>query len=416
MPLSDTAVRNLKPGPGRRVTKIHDRDGLFLHVSHAGGKSWVLRYRLHGRERSAALGRYPAIGLAQARDKAQEARRLVSAGVDPVTEKRRLRAAAAAQHDSRFSVVCEQWQESKHWTPLVRKQYERMFRVDINPKLGRLPIASIDSAMVQAVVDDVAKRGPVAARHALLLVRGVLSYAVKGRMVPYNVAREASAPVRPKGAKRSYRHLSGTEALREAMTKIQAYGGRPETRIALEMLLHTFVRPSELREARWSEFDLHAIDERGDAAPIWRIPAERTKRAREHWVPLSGRVVELVEAARNLTGDREFLFPHSRREGEAMSRNTFIRALRDYMKLPTTAHGFRHLASTTLNSQGWNGDWVELQLAHWKDDTRGAYNKAKWLPERRRMMEGYSRWLGLVLAGNEDCVVSIGQARRAVKS
>jgi len=247
----------------------------------------------------------------------------------------------------------------------------------------------------------------------LLLVRGVLSHAVKRRVVPYNAAREVSAPARPKGAKKSYRHLSGTVAVRDAISKIAAYGGRPETRIALEMLLHTFVRPSELREAKWSEFDLSAIDEHGRPAPVWKIPGERTKRSREHWVPLTDYVVGLLKVLRALENEGEFLFPHNRRRSEAMARNTFIRALRDYLKLPTTAHGFRHLASTTLNGQGFNGDLVEAQLGHWKDDTRAAYNKARYLPERRRMMESYSKWLRLVAQSEPENVVSITQARMA---
>ncbi|MDR7134528.1 integrase [Lysobacter niastensis] len=393
MPLSDTAARALKPAPGKRITKVHDRDGLFLHVAATGTKSWVLRYRIHGKERSAALGRYPAVSLAKARERAQEARARLAEGVDPVQNKRREKSNAAAADAARFNAVADAWRKRQVWTPLVRKQYDKMFDNDIKPALGRLPVADVDASQVQAVVDKVAERGKVAAGHVLLLVRGVLTHAVGKKLIPYNPAREVKAPRREKGAKKSYRHLEGTTEVRRLLDKLAAYKGRAETIIALRLLLLTFVRPSELREARWSEFDLDAIDAIGKPAPIWNIAAERTKRGRPHVVPLSEQAAVLLRNLHPITGTGELLFPHARREGEAMSRNTFIRALRDYMGLPTTAHGFRHLASTTLNSQGYNRDWIEMQLAHWNEGVRGAYNKAQWLPERRAMMQAYADWL-----------------------
>lgn len=393
MPLSDTAAQALKPEPGKRVTKVHDRDGLFLHVLPAGTKSWVLRYRIHGKERSVALGRYPAVSLKKARERAQEARARLADGIDPVQQKRRQKAAAAAHDAARFALVAEDWQKRQTWTPLVRRQYERMFRVDILPALGRMPVGDIGMPEVQALVDEVAQRGKVVAGHVLLLVRGVLTHAVAKKLIPYNPAREVKAPKREKGSKKSYRHLEGSTAIRALLDKLDAYEGRPETTIALRLLLLTFVRPSELREARWSEFDLDAVDEAGNPAPTWSIPAERMKRGRPHIVPLSSQATALLRDLHALTGAGPLLLPHSRRPDEPMSRNTFIRALRDHMGLPTTAHGFRHLASTTLNSQGYNRDWIEMQLAHWAEGVRGAYNKAQWLPERRKMMQGYADWL-----------------------
>jgi integrase len=386
-------VQSLKPAPGQRVTKVHDRDGLFLHVSTGGTKSWVLRYRIYGKERSATLGRYPDVRLKKARERAQEARGLLADGIDPVQHKRRQRAEAAANDAARFSVVADEWQKRQTWTPPTRKQYERLFKVDVFPPLGRLPITDINAADVQSVVDKAAERGQVVPTHVLLLIRGVMSYAVTKRLIPYSPAREVHAPKRPRGVRRSYRHLEGTSAVTTLLERLDGYAGRPETVIGLRLLLLTFVRPSELREARWAEFDLAAVDANHHPAPTWNIPAARMKRRRPHVVPLSAQATKLLMELRQLTGSSELLFPHARRPNEPMSRNTFIRALRDYMKLPTTAHGFRHLASTTLNSQGYNRDWIEVQLAHWNEGARGAYNKAQWLPERRRMMQRYADWL-----------------------
>lgn len=393
MSLSDTAVQALKPEPGKRVTKRHDRDGLFVHVAPTGTKSWVLRYRIHGKERSAALGRYPAISLKRAREKAQEARSLLAEGLDPVQQKRREKAAAAAEDSARFGLVADAWRKRQTWSPQVRKQYDRMFERDILPALGRMPVADVGASEVEDLVDTVAKRGKVAAAHVLLLVRGVLTYAVTRKLITYNPAREVRPPKRERGAKRSYRHLEGSKDVRALLEKLDTYPGRPETVAALRLLLLTFTRPSELREARWSEFDLDAIDAEGKPAPVWSIPGERMKRGRPHVVPLSAQATALLRDLQHLTGHHAHVFPHSQKPTEPMARNTMLRALRNYMGLPTTAHGFRHLASTTLNSQGFNRDWIEMQLAHWQESTRGAYNKAQWLPERRRMMQAYADWL-----------------------
>lgn len=404
MPLSDTAVQALKPEPGKRVTKAHDRDGLFLHVAPTGSKSWVLRYRIHGKERSVALGRYPAVTLKKARERAQAARARLADGIDPVQDKRRQKAAAAAHDAARFGVIADTWRKRQTWTPDTRKQYDRLFDRDITPALGRLPVAEVDAASIEALVAEVAQRGKVVAAHVLLLVRGVLSQAVSNKLIPYNPAREIKAPKREKGAKKSYRHLEGTTAVRALLAKLDAYPGRVETITALRLLLLTFTRPNELRAAPWSEFDLDAVDAEGKPAPVWNIAAERMKRGRPHVVPLSTQATSLLRELHKLTGEGEFLFPHLRRPAEPMARNTFIRALRDYMKLPTTAHGFRHLASTTLNSQGYNRDWIEMQLAHWNEGVRGAYNKAQWLPERRAMMQGYADWLDRLRADQDNVV------------
>lgn len=393
MSLSNAAIQALKPSPGKRVTKLHDRDGLFIHVAPSGTKSWMLRYRIHGKERGITLGRYPTVSLKKARELTADARALIVAGVDPVQHRRGQLARAAANDAARFEHVASTWRARQAWTSDTRKQYDRLFKVDILPRLGRLPVAEIGSPEVQAVVDNTAKRGKVVAAHVLLLVRGVLSHAVTEKLIPYNPAREVKAPKREKGAKKSHRHLEGSDAVRSLLDKLDTYQGRPETTIALRLLLLTFVRPSELREATWSEFDLAAVDAEDKPAPVWNIPGERMKRGRPHVVPLNTQAVALLESLSKLTGEGVLLFPHSRRPDEPMSRNTFIRALRDYMGLPTTAHGFRHLASTTLNAQGYNRDWIEMQLAHWDEGSRGAYNKAQWLPERRRMMQGYADWL-----------------------
>ncbi|UHQ19081.1 integrase arm-type DNA-binding domain-containing protein [Lysobacter sp. KIS68-7] len=396
MPLSDTAIQALKCRAGARFTKYHDRDGLFVYVFPSGTKSFVLRYRIHGAERSFSLGRYPTVTLKRARERATAIRGQIADGVDPVQDKRRRMAAAAAHDAARFTALADDWRKRQTWTSAVRAQYDRLFERDILPALGRLPVADVAIDDVQCLVDSVAERGKVVAGHVLLLVRGVLKHAVAKKLAPYNVAREVQAPKRERGAKKSYRHLEATADVRMLIERIEGYNGNLETKIALMLLVLTFVRPSELREATWPEFDLDAIDADGQAAPSWSIPGERMKRGRPHVVPLSTQAVLLLRNLKELTGHARHLFPNARDSDKPMARNTFIRALRDYMRIPTTAHGVRHLASTTLNSQGWNRDWIELQLAHWNEGVRGAYNKAQWLPDRRRMMQAYADWLDRV--------------------
>lgn len=405
MPLTDTAIQAMKPKTGVRVTKHHDRDGLFVHVAASGTRSFVLRYRIHGIERSVTLGRYPTLSLKKARERALSVRSRIADGIDPVQEKRRNKAIGAAQDAAQFRAVADDWRQRQSWSPPVRKQYDRLFDRDVLPYVGRLPVADIGIHHVQALVDRTAERGKVVAAHVLLLIRGVLGHAVSKKLLPYNVGREVRAPKRERGAKKSYRHLESTAEVRRLLDQIDNYGGRPETTIALHLLLLTFVRPSELRESTWAEFDLQAMDLDGNPAPVWHIASERMKRGRPHVVPLSTQAFELLRKLNGLTGHGKFLFPHALRPNEPMSRNTFIRALRDYMGLPTTAHGFRHLASTTLNSQGFNPDWIELQLAHWKEGVRGAYNKAQWLPERRRMMQAYADWLNRVRVAESNVIL-----------
>ena len=170
MPLSDTAVQALKPEPGKRVTKTPDRDGLFLHVAPTGTKSWVLHYKIHGKERSATLGRYPAMSIKKARERTQAVRARLADGIDPVQDKRRQKAVGAAEDAARFGVIADAWRGRQTWTPGTLRQYDRMFEQDITPALGRLPVADIDVAVIEQLVASVAKRGKVVAGHVLLLV------------------------------------------------------------------------------------------------------------------------------------------------------------------------------------------------------------------------------------------------------
>src|SRR5690242_4866790 len=139
MPLSETAIAALKPQLGKSPKKVHDRDGLFIVVAKTGTKAWVLRYRINGFERTVTLGRWPEVGLKKARERAQEERKRVAEGVDPVQHKRRQKANAVAKEAATFNVVAEDWMSRQAWTPAVRKQYERLVSLDIKPRLGRLP-------------------------------------------------------------------------------------------------------------------------------------------------------------------------------------------------------------------------------------------------------------------------------------
>lgn len=384
MHLSDVAIRNAKPK--EKPIKLFDRDGLYLLVNPGGSRLWRLKYRVGGREKLISLGSYPEVSLKAARDRRDEARRLVADGADPSAKRRAERAARA----DTFEALAREWLEMQGKTlgdRTLQKKTER-FEAFVFPYLGKRPISEIKAADVLAVLKRIEARGKHETAHRVRSESGnVFRYAVitgRAERDPTIDLRGAIAAV----SRRNRPAIVDPGRIGELMRAIDGYRGDVSTEFALKLLPLTFVRPGELRLAEWVEFDLKAAE--------WRIPAARMKMRELHVVPLSRQAVALLKDLHTLTGSGHYAFPSLRSRDRPISDNTINAALRrlGFSGDEMVAHGFRAMASTSLNEQGWHPDLIELQLAHAeRNDSRGAYNRAQRLPERRKMMQAWANHL-----------------------
>jgi integrase len=395
--LTDTALKALKPG----VTpyKKADEKGLFVSVRPDGALWWRFRYRYEGREKLLSFGTYPDTSLRKARERRDEARKLLAEGIDP-SERRRAR--KAAQADS-FDVVAREWLgKQKRLSSGTVELAERRLERWAFPYIGKMPVCVIEPPDVLRLLRRVEAAGRHETAHRVRQRIGqIFRYAIAtGRATrdPTADLKGALAPV----ATRHRAAITDPAGVADLLRVIDGYTGQPATRAALRLLAVTFVRPGELRTALWPEFDL-------DAA-TWRIPAERMKMKREHLVPLSRQAVEILRELLPLTGHRPFVF-ESLRPRRPLSENTLNAALRTmgYSGEVMTAHGFRALASTLLHEQGWPPEVIELQLAHaQRSQVAAAYNRSARLQERIRMMQAWTDYVDALKRGN---VVSLGRGR-----
>jgi integrase len=382
--LSDLAIRRTKPG--ERDQKLFDGDGLFLLIKPNGSRLWRFKYRFSGREKLIAFGSYPEVSLKQARDRREAARRLVAAGTDPSAQRRAERAA----HADTFEALAREWLEVQASTLTPRTYQKKLERFEkfVFPYLGNHAITQIRAPDVLAILKRIEARGKHETNHRVRSECGnVFRYAVatgRAERDPTIDLRGAIAAV----SARNRPAIVTPARIGELMRAIQGYRGDLSTEFALKLLPLTFVRPGELRLAVWSEFDLENAE--------WRIPAARMKMRELHIVPLSKQAVALLTDLRQVTGPDGLVFPSIRAADRAISDNTLNAALRrlGFGKDEMVAHGFRSMASTCLNEQGWHPDLIELQLAHAeRNESRGAYNRAQRLPERKMMLQAWADYL-----------------------
>src|SRR3984885_2117985 len=396
--LSDTRVRTAKAR--ERPYKLFDERGLFLLVTPAGGRLWRLRYRMAGVEKLLTLGVYPDVPLKRAREKRDEACRVVADGIDP-NAKRKAERSAQAQT---FEAVAAEWLElqKKSLAPETLSILGARLHSALYPYLCTRPVAAITAQELLAVLRRIEARGRHETAHRVRALAGrVLRYAVATGRAQYDVAadlRDALAPVK------SHNFASVTEPVRvgELMRVIHRYSGYPVTALALKLAPLVFVRPGELRASEWSGFDLPNAE--------WRIPAARMKMREQHFVPLARQAIAILRELEPLARGGRYLFPSLRTRDRPMSENTINAALRrlGYSSEEQTGHGFRSMASTLLNEQGFPPDVIELQLAHAeRNKVRAAYNKAQRLPERRKMMQAWADYLDGLRAGAN--VIPIGR-------
>ncbi|MGE4558092.1 MAG: tyrosine-type recombinase/integrase [Desulfovibrionaceae bacterium] len=395
MKLTNSAVKNAKPGT--KPIRLFDGGGMYLEVSPAGGKLWRLKYRFECKEKCLAMGRYPEVSLADARKRRDEARTLLANGVDPGEEKKRKKQVEAAQPDT-FEAIAREW--FKHfnstWTPKGAKDIWSRLDANVLPWIGSLPICEIKAPELLAVIRRIEARGaPETARRQLQKCSQIFRYAIAAGKAERDPAADLRGAIAPT-AVRHHASITDPKKVVGLLRAIDEYEGALVTRCALRLAPLTFVRPGELRHAEWSEIDLETAE--------WRIPAEKMKMRQPHIVPLSRQSVAVMEELFPLTGAGSYVFPSERSKDRPMSNNTVNAALRrmGYTKEEMTGHGFRSMASTLLNEQGWNRDAIERQLAHGeRNKVRASYDFSEHLPERRRMMQAWADYLDSLRDGGK---------------
>ena len=385
MALTDTAIRNAKPGP--KAAKLFDAGGLYLLLQPTGSKLWRLKYRFGGSEKLLALGAYPEVPLRTARERRDAERRKIADGTDPGQARKAAKAAQKVASANSFEAVARAWWAN--WSPTRSARHTdqvlRRLEADVFPDIGSLPVSSITAPQILGVALKIERRGAVdIAKRAYQTCAQVLRYAVAHGLAE----RNAAADVKPSDAlkptrKENYARLD-VKDVPELLRRMEAYDGSIYTRLALRLMALTFVRTSELIGARWDEFDIDAAE--------WRIPPERMKMKSPHIVPLSRQALAVLADLEPLRAGRALLFPGERDHAKPMSNNTILFALyRMGYHSRMTGHGFRGIASTILHEQGHRHDLIELQLAHQeRNQVSAAYNHATYLPQRRKMMQAWA--------------------------
>jgi integrase len=391
MPLSDKAVRALKAK--EKPYKVTDGQGLYVLVTAQGSRLWRFDYRFQGKRQTLSLGKFPDVGLGDARERLAEARQLLARGRDPGTLKQNHSAAA----NDNFKALADEWlakRKKEGLAPKTVTKLEWLIRL-VEDDLGKLRVRDIGTAEVLRVL----RRFEVRERfHSAKRLRSTLSrifrYGIAAGLAERDPAADVSealtaAPTKARSA------ITTAEGLAGMLRAIPEYQGAREVRIGLLLLIHLFCRPGELRHMEWAEIDL---DKR-----LWSIPASKMKMRQPHLVPLSARSLALLEELRPSTGAGRFCFPSMRTPLRPMSENTLNAALRrlGYTREEVCSHGFRSTASTLLNESGlFNPDAIEAQLAHRPRGgaVRAAYLRGEFFEERVAMMAWWSEYLDQLAA------------------
>lgn len=395
LPLSDIQVRNAKPKD--KDYRLTDGDGLYLFCHTSGGKLWRMDYSFNGKRLTMAFGAYPSVSLADARQRREDAKKLIANGVNPQEIKKAQKAATVSSNENSFEVIAREWHSkfSGTWSPDHTLTTIGRLNHDVFPIIGARPIAEIKAPELLAMLRRVESRGALETAHRIRTICGqVFRYAVAtGR-----AERDPAADL--KGALPPYKksHLAAITDPKEVaplLRAIDGYQGSFVVKSAMQLAPLVFVRPGELRQAEWSEIDLETAE--------WNIPAERMKMKVGHLVPLSQQAVHILTELKALTGRSRYVFPSGRSNARPMSNNAVNAALRrmGFDKDEMTGHGFRAMARTILDEVlQVRPEYIEHQLAHAVRDANGrAYNRTSHLAERRKMMQLWSDYLDGLKAG-----------------
>lgn len=389
--LTDTALRRLRPAakPYRRA----DGKGLYIEVSTTGARCWRLKYRVAGREKRLAFGVYPEVSLAEARARCERARSLLRDGKDPSTERRAAKTAAEAQAET-FGMIAAEWMERQRGSMAAATFKKAQWMLGQVASLHSRPIRAMAAPDVLSVLRAVEQGGRHETTHRIKQRIGqVMRYAVATGRAERDVTADLRGALTPPTT-RHHPAITDPTKVAELLRAIEGFGGFPATHAALRIAPYLFQRPGNVRAMEWAELDLDAAE--------WRIPADKMKMGEAHVVPLATQAVAILKDIQAITGGGRYCFPSNRGRGRPLSNNTLNAALRrlGFDKETMTAHGFRAMASSLLNEQGWSPDVIERQLAHAeRNKVRAAYNRASYMAERRKMMQAWADYLDALREG-----------------
>ena len=376
-----------------KVYRLADGKGLNLEIRPKGGKYWRMRYRYLGKAKMLALGVFPEISLKDARDRCEDARRLLSENIDPSAQKKEIKRLAKENADNSYEAIAREWHENKRrsWSERHAKTVLNRLQKDIFPEIGHLPIADVAPSQLLAAVKKMQARGAYEPAWRMKQTSGqIFRYAIAKGIAERNPAADIGDAMQPlKHGHYACIDLKELPELLKAMERNEACL-RIETRHAMKMLMLTMVRTKELIEAKWEEFDL--------PNRMWRIPAERMKMGKEHLVPLSDQVMEILADLKEMHGHWEWLFPNQRSPRKHMSNNTVLKGLdRLGFKGRMTGHGFRSLAMTAIMEKlNYRYEVPDRQLAHSKRGMAKHYDRTEFLEERTKMMQEWADYIDKV--------------------
>ncbi|MDE0926626.1 MAG: tyrosine-type recombinase/integrase [Methylophilaceae bacterium] len=389
--LTDVSVRNKKPKD--KPYKVAAGRGLHLLIKPTGAKFWVFRYRFEGKENSLSMGRYPDVSLAGAEEKVRDAHKSIAEGIDPSDKRKDIKAEKEANTKNTFEIWADKWWQNWHKdkSPRHANYVMRRLEADIFPSIGKLPINEIQAHEVVDTIKKIASRGALdIAKRAHQMMGQVFRYAIAHNK-DSKTTRNPTTDIKPSDIiesrqKKNYARVELKE-LPALLRALDASNSQPLTRLAVKLMGLTFVRTTELIEAKWEEVDFDSKQ--------WRIPAERMKMKTPHIVPLSMQALQTLQALHAISGSYDYIFPNQTNHTKTMSNNTILKAL-DVVgyKHKMTGHGFRGLASTALHEQGFDHQHIELQLAHQeRNQVSASYNHALYLKQRSVMMQKWADYL-----------------------
>lgn len=388
MPLTDAGIRKARPTD--KPQKLADGGGLYLLLNPNGSRWWRYKYRFEGKEKLLSLGTYPETSLAEAREKHAAARKRLQAGTDPGAHRKAEKAAGAERAANSFAVVAEEWlaKQTGKMSPATYEKARWTFDTLVNPWIGNRSIADIDAPEMLKLLQRIEERGAHETAHRTKQRCGqIFRYAIATGRAKHDPTADLKGALTPVAVKHRAAITDPTK-VGELLRAIESYTGSLVVRTALKLAPLLFVRPGELRQAEWAEFDLDNVQ--------WRIPGSKMKMREEHIVPLPSQAVAILHELHPLTGSGRYVFPGERSRQRPMSDAAVNAALRrmGFDKDTMTGHGFRAMASTCLNEMGWAPDVIERQLAHAeRNKVRAAYNRASHIAERRKMMQAWADYL-----------------------
>ena len=388
-PLSDVQVKNAKPRDSEY--KLGDGGGMYLLVTVSGGKLWNMKYRYADKEKRLSFGAYPAVSLAEARQRREDAKKLLANGVDPSEVKKAQKSAQGEQNANTFEVIAREWfnKFAPGWAASHSEKILARLENDLFPWMGNRPISEIKAPELLAALRRVESRGALDTAHRAKQNAGqIFRYAIATGRAERDIAADLKGAL-PPTKKNHYPSITEPKEIAPLLRVIDGFTGSFVVKCLLQLAPLTFTRPGELRRAEWCEFDFESEQ--------WNIPASRMKMKEPHLVPLSQQAMDILKALKPLTGNGRYVFPSIRTNTRTVSENTFNAALRrlGYTGEEMTGHGFRAMARTILDEVlQVRPDFIEHQLAHAVKDPNGrAYNRTAHLIERKKMMQLWADYL-----------------------